>query len=189
MRGLLLINCTEAHVPSVRYGQYLMHALNHITRAADNHGNGWVALIGACQLGIAVWSISGGQLAYQRPFTTQASASNALIVSSTVNKRQLSVGNCKTVLPRHAYGDGIRKIDLCAQINLKQYQLTALKHTYQLCGMASTLRMRTTMNPNKGETAVHGCQGRGDMVVRMRTVLAIPRSWYVCFGAVNWYCF
>ena len=30
---------------------------------------------------------------------------------------------------------------------------------------------------NKGETAVH-C--RGDMVVRMRKVLAIPRSWYVC---------
>ena len=82
-----------------------------------------------------------------------------------------------------------RKIDLCAQINLKQYQLTALKHTYQLRGMGSTLRMRTTMSPKKGETAVHGCHCRGDMVVRMRKVLTITRSWYVCFNAVNWYCF
>ena len=62
------------------------------------------------------------------------------------------------------------KTDLCAQINLKQYQLTALKHTYQLRGMASTLRMRTTMSPKKGKTAVHGCNCRGDMVVRMRKV-------------------
>ena len=55
------------------------------------------------------------------------------------------------------------KTDLCAQINLKQYQLTALKHTNQLRGMASTL----PMSPNKGETAVHGRHCRGDMVVRM----------------------
>ena len=27
------------------------------------------------------------------------------------------------------------------------------------------------------------------MVVRMRKVLAIPRSWYVCFSADNWYCY
>ena len=114
-----------------------------------------------------LWVISGGQPAYQRPFTAQASASTALIVSSTVSNWQLLVGNCKTVLPRHVYGHGIRKIDLCAQINLKQYQLTTLKHTYQLRGMASTLRMRKTMSPNKGETAVHGRHCRGDMVVRM----------------------
>ena len=36
--------------------------------------------------------------------------------------------------------------------------------------MARTLRMCTTMSPNKGETAVHGCHCRGDMVVRMRKV-------------------
>ena len=40
------------------------------------------------------------------------------------------------------------------------------------------------MSSNKGETAVHGCHCPGDMVVRMRKVLAIPRSWYVCFTAV-----
>ena len=39
------------------------------------------------------------------------------------------------------------------------------------------------MSPKKGETAVHGCHCPGDMVVRIRTVLAIPRSWYVCFSA------
>ena len=27
------INCTEAHVPTPRYGQYLTHAHNHITTA------------------------------------------------------------------------------------------------------------------------------------------------------------
>ena len=32
------------------------------------------------------------------------------------------------------------------------------------------------MSPNKDETAVHGCHCLGDMAVRMRKVLAIPRS-------------
>ena len=31
----------------------------------------------------------------------------------------------------------------------KQNQLTAMKHTYQLRGMASTLRMRTTISPGQ----------------------------------------
>ena len=30
--------------------------------------------------------------------------------------------------------------------------------------------------PNKGETGVHGCHCWGDMVLRMRKVMAIPRS-------------
>ena len=84
---------------------------------------------------------------------------------------------------------GSEKLSYVPKYNLKKYKLTALKHTYQLRGMASTLRMRTTMSPNKGETAVHGCHCRGDMVVPMRKVLAIPWSWYVCFKAVDWFCF
>ena len=32
------------------------------------------------------------------------------------------------------------------------------------------------MSPNNGETAVHGCSCRGDMVVNMRNIPAIPRS-------------
>ena len=32
------------------------------------------------------------------------------------------------------------------------------------------------MSPNEDETAVHGCHCPGDMAVRMRKVLAIPRS-------------
>ena len=32
------------------------------------------------------------------------------------------------------------------------------------------------ISPNKGETAVHGCHCPDDVVVRMRKVLAIPRS-------------
>ena len=43
------------------------------------------------------------------------------------------------------------------------------------------------MSPNKGETAVHGCQCTGDMVVRMRKVVAVLRSWEVCSIAFNWY--
>ena len=55
MRGLTKpSNCTEAHVPSLRYGQYLMHAHNHITRAVASTDS-WFALIGIHQLGIANW--------------------------------------------------------------------------------------------------------------------------------------
>ena len=32
------------------------------------------------------------------------------------------------------------------------------------------------MRPDKAEAAVHGCHCQGDMAVRMREVLAIPRS-------------
>ena len=39
------------------------------------------------------------------------------------------------------------------------------------------------MSPNKGETAVHGCHCRGDMVVHMHKVLAMSRSRHVCFRA------
>ena len=36
------------------------------------------------------------------------------------------------------------------------------------------------MRPNKAETAVHGCHCPGDMAVRMRKVMAIPRGWCSC---------
>ena len=53
------------------------------------------------------------------------------------------------------------------------------------CQKLSTTPLISTelMSPNKGETAVHGCHYPGDMVVRMRTVLAIPRGWCVCLSA------
>ena len=79
------INCTEAQVPSLRYGQYLMHGHNHITQAVAAMDS-WFALIGAHTPGIAIGSISGALLAYQRPFTAEASASTALSASCTVNK-------------------------------------------------------------------------------------------------------
>ena len=69
------------------------------------------------------------------PLVPRRVQSIPLCARSTVNKQQLLVGNCKTILPRYAYGDGIRKIDLCAQKILKQPNY-ALKHTYQLRGMA-----------------------------------------------------
>ena len=55
--------------------------------------------------------------------------------------------------------------------------------------MASTLRMRTTISPRPWQPWTAVSPLLGFMVVRMRKVLAIPQSWYVCFNAVNWYCF
>ena len=59
MRGLTFIprNCTEAHVTSLRYGQYFMHAHNHITLAVAAMDR-WFAIIGAHQLGRADGSTS-----------------------------------------------------------------------------------------------------------------------------------
>ena len=39
------------------------------------------------------------------------------------------------------------------------------------------------MSLNKGETADHGCHCWGKMAVRMRSVMAIPWSWYMCHSA------
>ena len=39
------------------------------------------------------------------------------------------------------------------------------------------------MSPNKDKTAVYGRHYQSNMDVRMRKVLAIARSWYVCFSA------
>ena len=54
--------------------------------------------------------------AHKDPLLPRRVQSTPLSNSSTVYKWKLLVGTRKTVLPRHAYGNGIRKIDLCAQI-------------------------------------------------------------------------
>ena len=38
-------------------------------------------------------------------------------------------------------------------------------------------------SPNEVETAAQGCHCPSVMFVRMRKVLILPRSWYVCFSA------
>ena len=43
----------------------------------------------------------------------------------------------------------------------------------------------TIMNSNENETAVHGWHCRGDMVMRMRKIMTIQRSWQVCLSAEN----
>ena len=49
---------TEAHVPTPRYGHYLMHAHNHITPAVAAMYS-YFALIGAHQHGISLGSVNG----------------------------------------------------------------------------------------------------------------------------------
>ena len=39
------------------------------------------------------------------------------------------------------------------------------------------------MSPNKDKTAIYGRHYQSNMDVRMRKVLAIARSWYVCLSA------
>ena len=69
-------------------------------------------------------------------------------------------------------------------------QVTALKHTYQLRGMASTLRMRTTISPGRWQTwtaQFRPCWGSSALHSRRVNERGLPRSWYVCFSAVTWY--
>ena len=40
------------------------------------------------------------------------------------------------------------------------------------------------MRPNKAETAFHGCHCPGDLAVRMRNVMTVPRSWCSVLCAV-----
>ena len=58
------------------------------------------------------------------------------------------VGNRKTVLPWHAYGDGSEKLT-CLPKHFVKKTISAVKHTYQLRGVASTLHMRTTISPGQ----------------------------------------
>ena len=74
-----------AHLPTPRYGQYLTHAHNHITRAVAAMDSCF-PLVGAHQHGIAVGSMDQDYPAHQRPCTAEASASTALRASYTVNK-------------------------------------------------------------------------------------------------------
>ena len=59
--------CTQAHVPTPRYGQYLTHAHNHIIPAVAAI-NSCFALIGAHQHGIAVGSTGGGKTRASKTF-------------------------------------------------------------------------------------------------------------------------
>ena len=102
-------------------------------------------------------------------------------------------------------GECYRTVYIINLLKQLQYQVTALKHTYQQLplvyykecfALASAVKglsytgyfpvhwpdgYAKLMSPNKGETTVHGCHCPkhcpGDMVVRMRKVLAIPWSW------------
>ena len=59
--------CTQAHVPTPRYGQYLRHAHNHITPAVAAM-NSCFALTGAHQHGLAVGSMGGGKTRASKTF-------------------------------------------------------------------------------------------------------------------------
>ena len=59
--------CTQAHVPTPRYGQYLRHAHNHITPAVAAMDSCF-ALIGAHQHGKALGSMGGGKTRASKTF-------------------------------------------------------------------------------------------------------------------------
>ena len=64
--------CTQAHVPTPRYGQYLTHAHNHIILAVVAMDSCF-ALIGAHQHGIAVGSTGGGKTRASKTFWAHGS--------------------------------------------------------------------------------------------------------------------
>ena len=75
----------------------------------------------------------------------------------------------------------------CNRLFLKTISILALKHTYQLSCMTIPLRILTTISHRQWQpwTAVSPLADTtgGNMAVRMRRALAIPRSWYVCCNA------
>ena len=95
---------TEAHVPTPWYGQYRMHAHNHITRAVAAMDSCF-ALLGAHKHGIA--SIVTLTITDPAFYCWGGCISTPLSASSTLNMWKLLVGNWKTFLPWHTYGDGI----------------------------------------------------------------------------------
>ena len=59
--------CTQAHVPTLRYGRYRTHAHNHITPAVAAMDS-CLALIGAHQHGKALGSMGGGKTSASKTF-------------------------------------------------------------------------------------------------------------------------
>ena len=83
--------------------QLRVHVHNHITQAVAATDSGF-AIVGAHQHVVAVGSH------ILDPSLPSRVQSTSLSASSTVNKWYLLAGNRKTVLPRHAYGGGMRKL-------------------------------------------------------------------------------
>ena len=84
--------CTEAHVPTPRYGQYLTHAHNHITQAVAAMDSCF-ALIGAHQHGIAVGPMNGE---IPRVWKTLYCAPRR-VQSTPWSKQVIAVGTCASV--------------------------------------------------------------------------------------------
>lgn len=74
-----------------------------------------------------------------KKFTPVARAKQTgLSASSTVDKWRLLVGKRKTILPWHAYGDGIRKRDWTIRTVQKEFS----KHRYKATGLRTGKHMR-----------------------------------------------
>ena len=87
----------------------------------------------------------------------------------------LSIRMPRTVLQAPTYSYHMS----CVELSLKEVPLHPPRQqrtTYKTFGLLSN-GCTMLVRPNKSETAVHGCHCPGDLAVRMRKVMAIPRSW------------
>ena len=82
--------CTEAHVPTPRYGQYLTHPHNHITRAVAVMDSCFT-LIGAHQHGIAVGPMKVENPCMKDPLLLRR------VQSTPCSKQVVAVGTCASV--------------------------------------------------------------------------------------------
>ena len=95
-------------------------------------------LLGLKKDGIAVGLMSGRNGVLKTLYPVARAKQTGLSSSSTVDKWWLLVGKRKTVLPWHAYGDGIRKRDW----TIRTVQNEFSKHRYKATGPRTGKHMR-----------------------------------------------
>ena len=157
--------CTQAHVPTPRYGQYLRHAHNHITPAVAAMDSCF-ALTGAHQHGLAVGSMGGGEKpAYQRLLSTRV---NFLILPPYACRGRTVLRFSTNRYHLFIVEQALNEV-LCTRLGSEGSKVWHDSYTM-------------LMSPNDGEIAVRGCHCLGDMVVHMHAVLVRVLQWLVMRG-------
>ena len=147
--------CTQAHVPTPRYGQYLRHAHNHITPAVAAM-NSCFALTGAHQHGLAVGSMGGGKTRASKTFGHTGQFSHPTSIRMPWENR-FAVPNSTNRYHLFTVELALNEV-LCIGLGSEGSKVRPDGYTM-------------VVSPNDGETAVRGCHCLGDMVVHMHAVL------------------